>query len=339
MNILVTGGAGYIGSHTVVELQQAGHEVVVVDNLSNSSRESLNRVEKITGKPVEFHEFDVCDRPRLAELFSSHTFDAVIHFAGLKAVGESVAKPLSYYRNNIDSTLSLLEAMAASGVHKLVFSSSATVYGSAPIPYTEDSPTGVGVTNPYGQTKYMIEQILRDVAAAAPSSEFTILRYFNPVGAHPSGLIGEHPDGTPNNLMPYITQVATGKREKLSIFGDDYPTVDGTGVRDYIHVVDLARGHVAALEHSHAVFTAYNLGTGKGVSVLELVHAFEDVSGQKIPYEIAPRRAGDLAEYYANVQKAADQLDWRAEKTIDEACADSWRWQSQNPDGYTLSKP
>lgn len=335
MNILVTGGAGYIGSHTVVELQKAGHEVIVVDNLSNSTEESLHRVAEITGKEVAFYKADVCDRAALTKLFDTHAIDAVIHFAGLKAVGESVAEPLAYYHNNLDSTLALLEVMDAHDVRKLVFSSSATVYGSAAIPYTEDSPTGQGITNPYGQTKYMIEQILRDVAKANPANEFTILRYFNPVGAHESGRIGEHPQGVPNNLMPYITQVATGTRDKLMVFGDDYETPDGTGVRDYIHVVDLAHGHLAALEHSQPGVAVYNLGTGQGVSVLQLIHAFEKASGQTIPYEVASRRPGDLPEYYANAEKAARELNWKAELDIDRACADSWRWQSQNPDGYT----
>ncbi len=335
MNILVTGGTGYIGSHTIVELLAHDHQVTIVDNLSNSSAEVVNRLATITGQEVPLHVFDLQDKPRLEELFAAEHFDAVIHFAGLKAVGESTAKPLTYYRNNIDSTLALLEVMEAHGVRKLVFSSSATVYGSAPVPYTEASPTGQGVTNPYGQTKYMIEQILRDVAAANPANEFTILRYFNPVGAHESGLIGEHPSGTPNNLMPYITQVATGKRDKLLVFGDDYDTVDGTGVRDYIHVADLARGHLAALEHSQPGVSTYNLGTGKGVSVLQLIHAFERASGQTIPYEVAARRPGDLPEYYADAQKAATDLGWHTEKSIDDACADSWRWQSQNPDGYS----
>lgn len=335
MNILVTGGCGYIGSHTVVELQNAGHEVVVVDNLSNSTEESLRRVAEITGKEAVFYQADVCDKAALAQIFAAHMIDAVIHFAGLKAVGESVAKPLAYYRNNLDSTLTLLEVMDAHDVRKLVFSSSATVYGSAPIPYTEDSSTGQGITNPYGQTKYMIEQILRDVAQANLANEFTILRYFNPVGAHESGLIGEHPQGIPNNLMPYITQVATGVREKLSVFGDDYDTPDGTGVRDYIHVVDLAQGHLAALEHSRQGVAIYNLGTGQGISVLQLIRAFEKASGKSIPYEIAPRRPGDLPEYYANAEKAANELDWKAKLDIDRACADSWRWQSQNPNGYS----
>lgn len=334
MNILVTGGAGYIGSHTIIELLAHNHTVTVVDNLSNSNPEVMNRLTTITGQQISLHVFDLQDKARLEALFTAEPFDAVIHFAGLKAVGESTEKPLAYYRNNIDSTLTLLEVMDAYDVRRLVFSSSATVYGSAPVPYTEDSPTGQGITNPYGQTKYFIEQILRDVAVANPANEFTILRYFNPIGAHESGLIGEYPEGIPNNLMPYITQVATGKREKLSVFGNDYDTPDGTGVRDYIHVADLARGHAAALEHSQPGASAYNLGTGRGTSVLQLVHAFEEASGKAIPYEVVSRRPGDLPEYYADAHKAAAELGWQTEKTIEDACADSWRWQSQNPNGY-----
>lgn len=334
MNILVTGGAGYIGSHTVIELLANNHSVVIVDNLSNSSKVVIDRLKTITGQEVPLHVFDIQDKDQLRELFNRESFDAVIHFAGLKAVGESTAQPLLYYRNNIDSTLTLLEVMDEFNVRKLIFSSSATVYGSAPIPYTENSPTGQGITNPYGQTKYVIEQILEDVAKTNPANEFTILRYFNPIGAHKSGLIGEHPNGIPNNLMPYITQVATGKREKLFIFGNDYNTPDGTGVRDYIHVVDLALGHLAALNHITPGAQAYNLGTGNGVSVLELVNAFESASGVSIAYEIAARRPGDLPEYYANADKAAAELHWSTEKTIDDACADSWRWQSHNPNGY-----
>ncbi len=334
MKLLVTGGAGYIGSHTVVELLTKGHDVVVIDNLSNSSREAIARVEEITGKSVEFHEADVRDRAALDAIFAAGNIDAVIHFAGLKAVGESVEKPLLYYENNIDSTLVLIEAMQAHGVKKLVFSSSATVYGSASIPYSEDQVAGQGVTNPYGRTKYFIEEIIHDVTVADPEFEGTILRYFNPIGAHPSGRIGENPSGIPNNLMPYITQVATGRREKLNVFGGDYETVDGTGVRDYIHVDDLAAGHVAAIEHSKSGFIAYNLGSGVGVSVLELVHAFEKASGQKIPYEIVDRRAGDLPEYYARADKAREELGWSVQRSLEDACADSWRWQSQNPHGY-----
>lgn len=334
MHILVTGGAGYIGSHTIIELIHSGHSVEVVDNLKNSSSKAMHRIEALSGKQVPLHVFSVEETDKLDELFSKSTFDAVIHFAGLKAVGESTVNPLLYYRTNIDSSLSLLEVMKKHNVKKLVFSSSATVYGSAPAPYVETEPTGQGVTNPYGQTKYMIEEILRDTAAADAANEFTVLRYFNPIGAHPSGQIGEHPNGTPNNIMPYITQVATGTRDKLSIFGNDYDTPDGTGIRDYIHVVDLARGHVAALEHTAPGWRAYNLGSGKGTSVLELVHAFEKASGVSIPYEFAPRRPGDLPIYYANAEKAAQELNWKTEKTIEEACADSWRWQSRNPNGY-----
>ena len=334
MKLLVTGGAGYIGSHTVIELIAKGHDVVVIDNLSNSSNEALRRVEEITGRTIPFYEADVRDRNALDNIFAAGDIDAVIHFAGLKAVGESVEKPLLYYQNNLDSTLVLLAAMQAHGVKKLVFSSSATVYGSAPVPYAEGAVVGQGITNPYGKTKYFIEEIIRDVSAADEEFEATILRYFNPIGAHPSGRIGEDPSGIPNNLMPYITQVATGRREKLNVFGGDYDTKDGTGVRDYIHVDDLAEGHVAAIEHSKPGFTAYNLGSGVGVSVLELVRAFEEASGRRIPYEIVDRRAGDLPESYALVDKAQKELDWTVKRSIEDACADSWRWQSQNPKGY-----
>lgn len=335
MNILVTGGAGYIGSHTLIELLGENHEVIVVDNLSNSSVESLKRVEKITGKKIEFHEFDIQDHEKLGSVFSSHSFDAVIHFAGLKSVGESVTKPLEYYRNNIDSTLSLVEAMNKYGVNRLVFSSSATVYGDPEsLPLTEESRVGVGITNPYGWTKYMNEIILRDVAQANNNLELTLLRYFNPVGAHESGLIGEDPSDIPNNLLPYISQTAVGKREKVSVFGDDYDTVDGTGVRDYIHVVDLARGHLAALNHSTPGVHIYNLATGKGTSVLELMEAFGKAAGKEIPYQIVGRRPGDVAACYASPAKAERELGWKAEKTIEQACEDSWRWQSGNPDGY-----
>lgn len=334
MHILVTGGAGYIGSHTLIELLNSGHSVEVVDNLSNSSEEAIRRVESITHANIPLHIFNLEDKTRLHTLFSQRHFDAVIHFAGLKAVGESTEKPLLYYRINLDSTLSLLEIMDEFAVKKLVFSSSATVYGSAPIPYVETYPTGQGITNPYGQTKYMIEQILKDTARANPTNEFTILRYFNPIGAHESGKIGEHPQGMPNNLMPYIAQVAAGKRDKLSVFGNDYDTVDGTGVRDYIHVVDLAGGHLSALEHTRPGIAIYNLGSGNGTSVLELIHAFEKATGTKITYEFAPRRPGDLPEYYADVTKAYTELGWSTQKTIEEACADAWRWQSQNPSGY-----
>ena len=335
MKILVTGGAGYIGSHTVVELLNAGHDVVVIDNLSNSSQESLKRVQEITGKQPEFHEADVRDGSALDEIFRAGDIDAVIHFAGLKAVGESVSKPLLYYRNNLDSTMVLLEKMASHGVKKLVFSSSATVYGAAG-KLTEDMPRHA--TNPYGQTKLMIEQMLEDISATGEGWNITSLRYFNPVGAHESGRIGEDPNGIPNNLLPYVSQVAVGKREKVSVFGNDYDTPDGTGVRDYIHVVDLAGAHLAALEHlDHPdVYKAYNIGAGKGVSVLELITAFGRAAGREIPYEIVGRRAGDLAEYYADPGLAERELGWKAILDIDRACADSWRWQSQNPDGYTL---
>lgn len=334
MHILVTGGAGYIGSHTIIELINSGHSVEIVDNLKNSSQEAVHRVEAITKKKIPLHIFSVEETSKLELLFAANNFDAVIHFAGLKAVGESTADPLLYYRTNIDSTLSLLEVMKRHGVKKFVFSSSATVYGSAPIPYIETNTIGQGITNPYGRTKYMIEEILRDTVSADTANEFMVLRYFNPIGAHPSGQIGEHPNGTPNNIMPYITQVATGMRDKLSIFGNDYDTPDGTGVRDYIHVVDLAKGHVAALEHATPGWHAYNLGSGKGTSVLELVHAFEKACGSPIPYEFAPRRPGDLPLYYADVKKAKQELNWKTEKSIEEACADSWRWQSHNPRGY-----
>jgi UDP-glucose 4-epimerase len=334
MNILVTGGAGYIGSHTLIELTASNHTVTVVDNLSNSNREAIKRVEQITGVAIPLHVFDVQDKLQLDSLFSENKFDAVIHFAGLKAVGESVEKPLLYYRTNIDASLTLLEVMEKHGVHQLIFSSSATVYGSAPIPYSEEYPAGRGITNPYGQTKYMVEQIMRDTAAANSKNTFISLRYFNPIGAHPSGLIGEHPEGIPNNLMPYIAQVATGQLKELQVFGDDYDTIDGTGVRDYIHVVDLAKGHVAALSYMQPGMTDINLGTGKGVSVLELIRAFGEASGQKIPYRIAPRRAGDLPEYYADASKAKQLLGWQTEKTIKDASADTWHWQSKNPNGY-----
>lgn len=335
MNIFVTGGAGYIGSHTLIELLGAGHSVVVADNLSNSSVESLKRVEQITGAKIPFHEVDICDTSAVSQIFDRHKFDAVIHFAGLKAVGESVSKPLSYYRNNLDSTLSLLEVMQSHGVKKLVFSSSATVYGDpSELPLVESSRVGVGITNPYGQTKFMIEQILRDACVADPEIEVTLLRYFNPVGAHPSGLIGEDPADTPNNLLPYVTQVAIGKLDSVKVFGNDYDTVDGTGVRDYIHVVDLARGHVAALDHMKPGAIAYNLATGTGTSVLELIHALGQAAGKDIPYEVVARRPGDVASCYASPAKANQELNWTAELSIAQACADSWRWQSQNPDGY-----
>jgi UDP-glucose 4-epimerase len=337
MKVLVTGGAGYIGSHTVIELMARQHEVVVVDNLSNSSRESLRRAEKILDREIPFVELDLSDKAGLEAVFDAHTFDAVIHFAGLKSVGESVARPLKYYRTNLDSTITLTELMQAAGVKTLIFSSSATVYGTPEqLPLTETSRTGEGITNPYGQTKYMIEQILHDIAAADSDWRISILRYFNPIGAHSSGQIGEDPNGIPNNLLPFVSQVAVGKLDTIKVFGNDYDTVDGTGVRDYVHVVDLARGHVAALEHLPASGTAevYNLGTGRGTSVLELIHAFEAACGKSLPVDIVPRRPGDIASCFADVTKAHQQLGWQAEKTIADACADSWRWQSQNPDGY-----
>ncbi len=335
MNILLTGGAGYIGSHTAFELLDEGHTIVIADNLINSSPESVKRIEKITGKQVPFYEIDACDKTKLDEVFAKHAFDGVIHFAGLKAVGESIQKPLEYYRNNINSTLTLIELMKRHNVKKLVFSSSATVYGNPEsLPLTEDSRVGVGITNPYGWTKYMNEIILQDIATADTSLEITILRYFNPVGAHVGGLIGEDPADIPNNLLPYVAQTAVGKRQKVSVFGNDYDTPDGTGVRDYIHVVDLARGHIAALEHSKPGTQIYNLATGKGTSVLELINAFSKAAGKTIPYEITDRRPGDIASCYADATKAEKELGWKTTKTIDDACEDSWRWQSKNPNGY-----
>ena len=333
MKVLITGGAGYIGSHTAVQLLDSGHEVVIVDNLSNSSLEAVKRVERITGKSVSFYEADVRDSAKLDEIFSTHAVDAVIHFAGLKAVGESVQKPLLYYQNNLDSTLVLLDVMSKRQVKKLVFSSSATVYGAAG-KLTEDMPWHP--TNPYGHTKAMIEQILMDVVATQTGWSVTSLRYFNPVGAHESGLIGEDPNGVPNNLLPYVSQVAIGKRAHVSVFGDDYSTPDGTGVRDYIHVMDLAEAHLSALEHLDpaGAYKAYNIGTGKGISVLELIAAYKTASGKEIPYEITSRRAGDLDEYYADPSLAKKELQWHATRDIARACADSWNWQSKNPDGY-----
>lgn len=336
MKILVTGGTGYIGSHTVVELLQNGYETVVVDNLSNSKKGVIDRIEAITGKRPAFYQTDVTEAAALAAVFGQEKPDAVIHFAGYKAVGESVKKPLMYYRNNLRGAIVLLETMAAHDCRKMIFSSSATVYGPVnPIPYVENMPTSA--TNPYGWTKVMIEQILRDTAAADPAWSIVSLRYFNPIGAHESGLIGEDPNGIPNNLMPYIAQVAAGKLPELHVFGNDYDTPDGTGVRDYIHVVDLARGHLRAIEYAaaHTGVEEINLGTGRGTSVLELVKAFERNSGVKIPYVIGNRRAGDLAECYANADKAEKLLHWHTEKTIEEMCADTWRWQSRNPDGFT----
>lgn len=333
---LVTGGAGYIGSHTLIELINNNFEVVVIDNLANSSRESLRRVEQITGHEIPFVEADIRDQSALSDIFTTYDIDSVIHFAGLKAVGESVAKPLEYYDNNLVSTMTLLEAMREHNVKQLVFSSSATVYGSpSELPLRETSTVGVGLTNPYGKTKYMIEQIIQDYCAADPTFEATILRYFNPIGAHQSGQIGEDPNGIPNNLLPYVAQVAVGKLQSVGVFGNDYDTPDGTGVRDYIHVVDLARGHVAALQHMKAGANVYNLGTGSGTSVLEIIKAFSKACGRDLSYEIKPRRAGDIAACYADCSKAERELGWRAELSIEQACADSWRWQSQNPNGFS----
>lgn len=336
MAILVTGGAGFIGSHTVVELQNAGYDVVVVDNLVNSSRKSLERVEKITGKEVTFYEADINDAAALNEIFEKESIDSVIHFAGLKAVGESVAKPLEYYMNNLSGSLTLFDVMRNHGVKNIIFSSSATVYGDpAFVPITEECPKGE-ITNPYGKTKGMLEEILTDIQKADPEWNVILLRYFNPIGAHESGTIGENPNGVPNNLMPYITQVAVGKLKELGVFGNDYDTHDGTGVRDYIHVVDLAVGHVKALEKlaTNPGLVTYNLGTGNGYSVLDVVKAFSEASGREIPYEIAPRRAGDIATCYADPKKANEELGWKAERGIKEMCEDSWRWQSNNPKGY-----
>ncbi len=335
MQVLVTGGAGYIGSHTCVELLAAGHDVIVIDNLSNSHAVALERVAQITGRQPVFVQADIGDAEALDQLFSAHDIDAVVHFAGLKAVGESVSQPLRYYQNNVAGTLTLCEAMQRHQVWQLVFSSSATVYGDpASVPITEDFP--LTATNPYGWSKLMIEQMLRDMAAADERWRVALLRYFNPVGAHSSGRIGEDPQGIPNNLMPYVTQVAAGKLEQLSVFGGDYPTPDGTGVRDYIHVVDLALGHLAALDYleEHAGANAINLGTGQGYSVLEMVAAFERVTGQQIPYRIVERRPGDVASCYADPSLAASALGWRAERGIDDMVRDAWRWQSGNPQGY-----
>ena len=327
-NILITGGAGYIGSHTCVELLAAGHNLVVIDNFSNSKPAVLGRVEQISGRPIPFMEVDIRDRGALRDVFRQHAIDAVIHFAGLKAVGESVSQPLRYYDNNISGSIALFEVMAESGVKTLVFSSSATVYGDPhSVPIREDFP--LSATNPYGRSKLMLEEILRDLSRSDESWKIALLRYFNPVGAHESGIIGEDPNGIPNNLMPYITQVAVGKLPQLSVFGDDYPTPDGTGVRDYIHVVDLARGHLAALNAlsgKPGVMTV-NLGTGQGYSVLDVVHAFEKASDRQVPYRIVPRRAGDVAQCYADPTLAQELLGWRAERGLDEMCSDSWRWQ------------
>ena len=333
--ILVTGGAGFIGSHTVVELART-HDVVVVDDFSNAVPEAIERVRALTGTDIVVHELDLRDHDGLLKVFAEHGFGAVVHFAGKKAVGESVEAPLEYYDNNLGGSISLVRAMREFGVRRLVFSSSATVYGAqAPVPMTEDLPTSA--TNPYGWTKVMIEQILRDVAAADPTWRIALLRYFNPVGAHASGRIGEDPAGIPNNLMPFIAQVAVGRRERLQVFGDDYDTPDGTGVRDYIHVVDLALGHLAALEklgRTEQPLSVWNLGTGQGTSVLELARAFEQASGRPIPYEVVARRPGDIASSYADPSRAHAELGWRAERTVADMCADTWRWQQGNPQGY-----
>lgn len=338
--ILVTGGTGYIGSHTCVELMQAGHQVVILDNLSNSHRQVVDRIARIVGNMPTFIEGDIRDRELLDELFSHHPIDAVIHFAGFKAVGESVEKPLAYYDNNVRGTLELLAAMQSSEVRTLVFSSSATVYGDpASVPIRENFP--LFATNPYGRSKLFLEEILGDLAHAQSDWRIARLRYFNPVGAHPSGLIGEDPNGIPNNLMPFIAQVAVGRREMLSVFGGDYPTPDGTGVRDYIHVVDLARGHLAALDYlaSTEGLLTVNLGTGRGYSVLEVVKAFEAASGRPVPYRIVPRRAGDATQCYADPGLAERILNWHASHGIEDMCADTWRWQSQNPNGYLPANP
>lgn len=335
MKVLLTGGAGYIGSHTAVEMLNAGYDIVIADNFDNSSPKVIDRIEKITGKRPALYELDVADRAAVDAMFAAEDFDAVVHFAGLKAVGESCAIPVRYYRNNIDTTLTLLETMQKYGVNNFVFSSSATVYGiPEEVPLREGMPTSC--TNPYGWTKYMNEQILTDAASADKNLSVVLLRYFNPIGAHQSGLIGENPNGIPNNLMPYITQVAVGKLERLGVFGNDYPTPDGTGVRDYIHVVDLARGHLKAIEYAaeHKGTEIFNLGTGTGYSVLDIVKAFIRVNNVDIPYDIKPRRPGDIAECYADPAKAKEGLGWTAEYGIDEMCRDSWNWQKNNPKGY-----
>ncbi len=336
MKILVTGGAGYIGSHTCVELLEAGHDVVIVDNLYNASPKAVDRIGEITGKMPAFYRADICDRAALERIFEAHRIDAVIHFAGYKAVGESVQKPIEYYTNNLYGTLTLTDTMRKYGVKKIIFSSSATVYGDpAFVPITEECPKGV-CTNPYGWTKWMLEQILTDIRTSDPEWSVILLRYFNPIGAHPSGRIGEDPLGIPNNLMPYVTQVAVGKREYLTIFGNDYPTKDGTCMRDYIHVVDLAKGHVKAVAYvlGHSGTEVFNLGTGTPYSVNDIVNTFERVNGVKVAHVYGDRRAGDLPEFYANADKAAALLDWKTEKTLEDMCRDAWNWQKQNPDGY-----
>ena len=336
MNVLLTGGAGYIASHTIIELHEKGHSVVVVDNFSNSCPESLKRVGEIIGKTVPFYQADVRDAAAMDKIFNEHKIDAVIHFAGLKAVGESVEKPLEYYENNMNATFVLVKAMREHGVKNIIFSSSATVYGNpAQIPITEACPKG-DITNPYGQTKSMLEQVLMDVQKADPAWNVVLLRYFNPIGAHPSGRIGEDPNGIPNNLMPYISQTAVGLRKELGVFGNDYPTPDGTGVRDYIHVCDLAAAHVAALQaiDKKCGLAIYNIGTGHGYSVLDVVNAFEKVNGVKVPYVIKPRRAGDIATCYCDPTKANNELGWKARYGIEEMCRDAWNWQKNNPRGY-----
>ena len=336
MNILVTGGAGYIGSHTVIELVNVGHDVVIVDNLVNSSRKSLDRVEKIINKKIKFYEVDIRDRDNLEKVFTENKFDCCIHFAGLKAVGESVSMPWEYYDNNINGTLVLLDVLRKNNCKNIIFSSSATVYGTpAMIPITEECPKGQ-CTNPYGQTKSMLEQIMMDMQKADPKWDMVLLRYFNPIGAHQSGKIGESPNGIPNNLMPYITQVAVGKLKELGVFGNDYDTPDGTGVRDYIHVVDLANGHVKALKaiENNCGLAIYNLGTGQGYSVLDLVKAFEEANGIKVPYVIKPRRPGDIATCYSDPSKAERELGWKAQYGIVDMCRDAWRWQKNNPNGF-----
>lgn len=335
MLILVTGGAGYIGSHTCVKLLQAGHEVIVIDNLSNSKTKVLRRIEAITGKKVVFYKTDLLDESAMDAIFAAHSVDAVIHFAGLKAVGESVEQPLRYYHNNVTGTIILSQVMARHGVKRMVFSSSATVYGiPASVPISENFPTSA--INPYGRTKLMIEEILRDLQVSDPEWSIVLLRYFNPIGAHESGTMGEDPNGIPNNLMPFITQVAVGKREQLSVFGNDYATHDGTGVRDYIHVQDLSQGHLKALEklENTTGVKTYNLGTGTGYSVLDLVNTFKKTTDREIPYEVAPRRPGDIDACYADPALAEKELGWKAEKTIEDMCRDSWRWQQKNPEGY-----
>lgn len=335
MAILVTGGAGYIGSHTCVELLNAGYDVVVVDNLSNSKAEALMRVRQITGRSLRFYEMDIRDRSGLSRLFSENRISEVIHFAGLKAVGESVEKPLTYYHNNVGGTLALCEVMARYGVKSMVFSSSATVYGDpASVPICEDFP--LSAANPYGRSKLMIEEILRDLCVSDKAWKVSLLRYFNPVGAHPSGLIGEDPEGVPNNLVPYITQVAVGKLKELKVFGGDYPTIDGTGVRDYLHVVDLAQGHLAALQYlpEQRGALAVNLGSGRGYSVLEVISAFEQATGVRIPYRVGERRPGDIAECFADASLAWELFSWRTERSMEDMCRDAWNWQSKNPEGY-----